>query len=225
MIVVVGSRHDKIALDLVAMWPGAALCAAEDLVQPGWAWRNSQLQPRTWVINGKFVRDDRVSGVFLRRSAVYGEELATIHPADRAFLAAEAHAFLTFVLATTSARVCNPVVDGAFGEEALRPERWMALAPEVGISIHPLRLTSERRRRSRPRPACWAEVVGDKVFGNAPSRMRTGAVYMAAAMRLVWGAFAFDARQRLITITSARRPSKAAALALGRLLGERTKRK
>lgn len=217
MIVVVGSRHDSVATDLVASWPRAALCSAEDFVSPGWVWPYSQPASRTWIVNTKQVRDADVTGIFIRRPTIYAEELATTHPADRAFLSSEVHAFLTFVLATTSARVVNPVSDGAFGEEALRPERWTAVASEMGIPVRPLRVTSEPQRRTRYR-TYGVEVVGGEVFGDAPTQVLEGARRLAGALGLAWGVLLFDARQRLITVTCARRPSAAAAAALASLL-------
>lgn len=75
--------------------------------------------------------------------------------------------FLKFVLATTAARVINPVSDAGFGEEALRPHRWTAFASEVGVSIRPLRVSTEPVRRKRYRTS-EVEVVGQDVFGDAP---------------------------------------------------------
>jgi hypothetical protein len=113
VVVVVGSRHDPVATELAGSWK-AQLCGADDLVAPGWSWPAAG-GPRTWLIEGVQVDDRDVSGVFVRRGTVYADELTAIHPDDRAYVAAEAHAFLSLVLASTSARVCNPVVDGAFG--------------------------------------------------------------------------------------------------------------
>lgn len=217
MIVVVGSRHDPVATDLVRSWPRAVLCSAEDLVSPGWVWSHSQPETCTWIVDKKPVRDEEVTGVFIRRSAVYAEELITTHPADRAFLAAEAHAFLTFILATTSALVVNPVFDGAFGEEALRPERWTALASQVGMSVRSVRVASGPQRRTKYRTN-EIEVVGSELLGNCPARVRDGASRLTNLLGVAWGVVLFDARHRLVTITTARRPSDAAAAALGRLL-------
>src|SRR5215212_2593616 len=136
MIVVVGSSHDSVATDLVALWPQAALCSAEDLVSPGWVWR--QPVSKTWIVDRKHISDDQVTGVFVRRASVYAEELLTTHPDDRAYLASEIHAFLVFVLASTSARVFNPINEGAFGEAALRPHHWTQLALQLGIPLRPL---------------------------------------------------------------------------------------
>lgn len=217
MIVVLGSSHDAVAMDLVALWPQAVLCSAEDLVSAGWVWRREQPASRIWVVNRRQIPDEEVTGVFVRRSSVYPEELITTHPEDRVFLAAEIHAFLVFVLASTFARVVNPISDGAFGEEALRAHRWSALALQLGISIRPLRVTNEPHRPIRFR-TLTVEVVGDEVFGEAPSRLRESALRLAQALGLGWGVFVFDTRQRLVTITAARQPSNSAAAALGRFL-------
>ena len=215
MILVVGSSHDSVATDLVALWPQAALCSAEDLVSPGWVWR--QPAAKTWIVDRKQISDDHVTGVFVRRASVYAEELMSTHPDDRAYLASEIHAFLVFVLASTSARVVNPINEGAFGEAALRPYRWTQLALQLGISLRPLRVTSESRRPIRYR-TFTVEVVGDEVFGDAPASVRDSARCLAHALEIGWGVFVFDSRKRLVTVTTARRPSDTAAAALGRLL-------
>ena len=220
MIVVVGSSHDSVATDLVALWPQAALCSAEDLVSPGWVWRQGHPASRTWIVDKKKISDDQVTGVFVRRASVYAEELMTTHPDDRAYLASEIHAFLVFVLAGTSARVVNPINEGAFGEAALRPHRWIQLASQLGIPLRPLRVTSESRRAIRYR-TFNVEVVGDEVFGDAPARLHESARCLAQALEIDWGVFVFDGRKRLVTVTTARRPSDAAAVALGRLLEAR----
>ncbi len=178
MIVVLASRHDEVAADLVARWPAAALCSAEDLIQRGWAWpATAKGSAATWVIGGKIVPDEHVTGVFVRRSTVYAEELTRTHPDDRAYLAAETHAFLAYVLSSTAARVVNPVDEGgAYGEAALRPERWMQAAVEAGVALAPLRVRSSGRQHAPVRATSF-EVVGEQVLGNyslATGRGRIG---------------------------------------------------
>ena len=217
MIVVIGSRHDPVAAALVEAWPDAALCSAADLTQPGWVWRpGAPLLPR-WVINGEVIDDEDITGVFVRRSAVYPEEFLSTHPDDRSYLAAEAHAFLVFVLAATRAVVANPVADGALGDEAIRPERWMSAAGKAGLSVAPLRLTSSHLRPRRLHPIV-VEVVGDEAFGDAPARLKDAALRMAHQLDLLWATVVYDKRHRLLTITSGRPPGQEATDALGRLL-------
>jgi hypothetical protein len=220
VIVLVGSRHDRVSQELTARWSNAVLCSAEDLVAPGWVWGNHDPVARTWVASGQQIPDAQVSGVFVRRSAVYPEELTPVHPEDRAFLAAETQAFLTFVLATTAARVVNPVVDGAFGEEALRLERYGDAAARAGSAFRPIRVTTERTRRTRY-AVSEVEVVGQEAFGRSSARVQQRALRLAATLGLLWAVVLFDSRSRLVTLTAARAPTEAAADALGRLLSAR----
>jgi hypothetical protein len=219
VIVVLGSRHDTVATDLVQLWPDAALCSAEDLTRPGWFWPSQpEAGPATWVIDGAVVPDSRVSGLFVRRATVYAEELTGTHADDREYLAAEAHAMLVYALHRTGATVVNPVTDGgAFGEAALRPEHWMAVAASAGAHVAPLVLRSTRR----PRPATattLVEVVGTQTVGDVAATLGDVAVSVCAALELEWAVLAFDRRRRLTAITTRSRPSAAATARLAKLL-------
>ncbi|MBU3056564.1 hypothetical protein [Pseudomonas indica] len=217
MIVVVGSRHDPVAMELVATWPGAALCSAEDLVSPGWAWTVGGDEAPTWVVGGRTVADSDVTGVFLRRSAVYPAELLGIHPDDRTYMASEAHAFLIFVLASTRARVASPVADGGLGDDALRPEQWMPLAAAAGLPLAPLHLRSGHAKR-RALNGRIVEVVDGQVIGDMAPRRQARIHRFVAALRLDWAQLLFDGRQRLVALTSMHSPTPEAATALGRML-------
>jgi hypothetical protein len=221
VIVVAGSRHDPVATGLAKQWRDAALCSAEDLTRPGWIWPSDPGDgPAVWVVDGVVVPDSRVTGVFVRRATVYAEELTATHPDDRAYLAAEAQAFLVYVLHRTAATVVNPVDDGgAFGEAALRPEHWMAVAASLGVEVAPLALRSARR----PRPAEAAvliEVVGTEHVGASAAPLGDAAVAVCAGLGLRWAAVAFDHRDRLTAITTRSRPSDDAAERLARLLAD-----
>jgi hypothetical protein len=221
VIVVVGSRHDPVAASLVEAWPAAALCSAEDLTRPGWVWCTEARARSCWVVDGSVVDDEEVTGVFVRRSAVYPEELARTHPADRDYLAAEAHAFLVFVLSRTGATVVNRSPAGWLGDEALRRDEWMPVASAAGMAVTPVRLASggvRRRRLAR----IVVEVVGDQAFGDASAGAKRRATVLAGALELVWATVAFDGRLRLLGVTSADPPGGEAVEALGRLLGRRS---
>jgi hypothetical protein len=216
VIAVVGSVHDRVAASMVASWPSAHLLSAEDLTSAGWVW-GSEGKPRRWVIDGQSVEDEDITGVFIRRSTVYPEELLSIHPDDRAYLAAEAHAFLIAVLASTQAIVVNPVGDGALGDEALRPERWIRLAAAANLNVRPIRLTSwDRRERSLQQRR--VEVVADRPFGDAPARCRLGAVDLVRLLGLRWASCVFDGHYRLLAVTTVAVPSDDASGALAELL-------
>jgi hypothetical protein len=217
MIVVLGSRHDPVAAALVDAWPTAALCSADDLTRPGWAWSSGPRGANKWVVDGTIVDDERVAGVFVRRSTVYPEELVGTHAGDRSYLAAETHAFLVFVLAATGAIVVNRGADGSLGDEDLRPERWMQAAADVGLAVAPLRL-SNAPVRPRRLTTTMVEVVGGEVVGDAPARSARLVVALAEVLDLRWATMVFDGRHRLVAVTSAQSPGAEATAALGRLL-------
>ena len=222
MIVVAGSRHDPVAAALVRAWPSAALCSAEDITRPGWYFRHDCASPMRWVVDGQIVPDADVTGVFVRRSAFYPEEFVSTHPEDRLFLAAEAHAFLGYVLSRTGATVANRPRDGGFGQEAIGFEHWIPAALRIGLSVSPLRLASAKARRARRRRLPFiVDLAGGEAFGDAPATLKTKAARLAGALGLVWATALFDGRRRLLTVTATAEPGLEAVQALGTLLARR----
>jgi hypothetical protein len=173
-----------------------------------------------WVVDGIPVPDEEVTGVFVRRSAIYPVELPGTHPDDREYLAAEANAFLAFVLATTRAVVVNPLVDGMPAAEALRPERWMAAAGRLGVLVAPVRLAGGTMQAGSP--STVVEVVDGVAVDGAPNREAEAAVAVADALELRWATAAFDDERRLVGIGVGLGPSDAAADRLGPLLAGET---
>ena len=216
LIIVVGSRHDPVAVSLAASWPNAALLSAEDLTSEGWTWTGDGGAQR-WVVAGRTLDDSSVSGVFVRRSAVLPAELTHVHPDDRAYLAAETQAFLIAMLGSTAATVVNPVGDGAMGDELIRPEQWMVAAAAVGLSVRPLTLT-RRALRSHEGNVHTVEVVGARAFGDTPDSLRRSAVELVGSLSLAWALCVFDSQGCFIALTTAATPSAAASEALADLL-------
>ena len=206
---------------MVEALPAAALCSAEDLTRPGWVWPLASPESPRWVVDGRPVPDEDVTGVFLRRTYVYPEEFITTHPDDREYLAAEATAFLIFVLSRTRATVVNAVADGALADDRLRPEQWMYAATDLGMAILPLRLKPEPSAPRVTKPTT-IEVVGGKTFGVAPVSRRRAAARLADVLGLLYAAFLFDGRGRLVTVSSMKPPCQAALGALSQLLSIRT---
>lgn len=218
MIVVVGSRHDAVAAGLLESWPQAALCSAQDLTASGWCWRVPAGADSRWVVDGRVLPDTAVSGVFVRRSTVYPQELLSTHADDRHYLAAEAHAFLVFVLASSGARLAQPVFDGAYGDEALQPDRWMPLAVRLGIPVAPLRLASGRTL-APPGRCVIVEAVGERAFGPGTARQHDAASALLRDLGMLSASVVFDEQERLVTLSGTRPPADRDALAaLGRLL-------
>lgn len=225
MIVVVGSCHDPVAAALVRDWPQAALCSAQDLTQAGWLWRAPETLPGAgrWVVQGKVLTDADVTGVFVRRSTVYAQELQSTHAEDRSYLASELHAFLVFVLASTQARVANPVAEGAMGDQALRQERWLPAAHRHGLKVATLRCVQGRGLSRRWLPQ-RLDAVGGQVFGPAPERIQRATQGVMHELGLSWASFIFDAAWQLRTVTSALVPGAESAHALGQLLAQPQRR-
>lgn len=213
MIVVLGSRHDPAARFLLESMQDAALCSAEDLTRPGWAWPLGSSGFGRWIVEGEIVDDPEVTGVLVRRSCVYPEELTATHPDDREYLAAEATAFLTFVLERTGACVVNPVNGGAMGEEAIRLENWIPLANQLNLKTAPLRLTP-RLKPAAPESARVIEVVGSETFGDAAQQLEGRLAALAKQLGLLFGTFVLDGNDRLVAVSATGRPSAAALPAL-----------
>ena len=216
MIVVVGSAHDRVAASLVKAWPSAGLLSAEDLTSPGWVW-GSDDDARQWIVNGRTVNDTQITGVFVRRSTVYPEELLSTHPQDRSYLASEIQAFLVAVLASTKALVVNPVRNGSLGEETLRPEIWGRFAVNAGLSLRPFKLSS-KPGRERPLKLKSVDVVGDQALGDLPEQYRTRSKTLVQQLGLYWARCVFDGNYRLLTVTTATEPGDHSLDALGKLL-------
>jgi len=217
VILILGSRHDPVARSLASGWKHAAISTAEDLTQPGWRVSLDDREPQTWVAGGQRVDDPEVTGIFLRRSTVYPVELQGTHPDDRAYLAAEASAFLVAMLGKTRARVANPVCDGALGEETLRPDRWMAAAERVGLPLAPLRLQS-RPAPIHERQSHRVDVVGDRVHGEVAEDLKPALTALTRALALEWASVLLDDRWRLLAITTKLAPSEESAQSLEKLL-------
>ena len=68
-----------VAAALVESRPGAALCSAEDPTRPGWAWRSGRRPAAAWCrsTDESSPTTTTSAGVFVRRSAVYPEELSS----------------------------------------------------------------------------------------------------------------------------------------------------
>jgi hypothetical protein len=219
VIVVVGSEHDPAARTLVEEWPGAALCSASDMTTAGWSWSPTGSAGSRWVVAGAVVADTDVSGVFLRRAAFHADEFTGTHPDDRAFVAAEVHAFLADVLASTSAVVSAPVGNGTFGDELLAPSHWMRAADAVGLDVVPVRVRSGAPAARRRRVLRSVEIVGRDVIGDRSKRTLTLIADMVEVLGLRWATTILDGRDRVVSVTSAAAPSPDARPPLHRLLG------
>lgn len=171
MIVVVASRHDAAAREIVAKWiaDDAALLICEDLSSLGW--RHHLFHPRrsTAVVSGRIVRESEIRGVLVRRPWIFEQELTHIAREDREYVTAEMNAFLTSWLSHLSRPVLNRPRGTCLCGPAWRPQQWAQAAVSVGMKIDPSLFStpSHDGHDQAHAAASWHEVtiVGDRCFG------------------------------------------------------------
>jgi hypothetical protein len=199
MLVVVGSRHDTGAWEIVTRWEreGTALLSCEDLSVPGWHYRLSDRRSSHAVVHGQIVRERDIRGVLVRRPCLLPQELTHIAPADREFVAAEMNAFLLAWLSQLSCRVLNRPRGTSLCGPDWRPQQWALAAASVGFQVEPTRwrVPADPRRNVQETPKqnrrlTEATVVGTRCLGDVNDDQAASAKRLAAkagvALLAVW---------------------------------------
>ncbi len=171
MIVVVGSRFDAAAIELVRTWSSAdaVLLSAEDHIAPGWVVAAGDGANDVAVVSGRHVAVADVSGVVTRRPSVLAEELADIHPDDRGYVAAEINAFLVAWLGALRCPVVNRPTPTSLCGPGWGAAHWRAAAARCGFTL-----------ARRPAERSHAVVVcGPRVFGARSEATRDSAQALA----------------------------------------------
>lgn len=173
MLLIVGGGNDTEARSAVAHLnarPGpqrAALLDAADLSRQGWRLLAKDPRGGSIVADGKVLPVSDLTGVLVRRLAVYPEELHHVHADDRAYVASEMTALLAWWLRVVAVPVLNRPAGGILCGPARRPEQWRIAARDLGFPV--VRL---RRESTRPPilPAIQTEIVavGEEIVGEAP---------------------------------------------------------
>jgi hypothetical protein len=144
VIVVVASCYDAHAQSIVAHWESyAMMLTAEDLCKAGWSVSVPRNRRGAAVIGGRTVRPNQISGILTLRPGVLAPELRTIHPDDRAYVAAELNAFLLEWLMAQSCPVLNRPSLSCLAGPNWRAEQWIHAAARLGIPV-----------RTHRRPGC-----------------------------------------------------------------------
>jgi hypothetical protein len=180
VIVVVASRHDPSARDIVAGWAddGAALLGCEDMSTAGW--RHLLPGGRSQgaaVVGGRVVPERDIRGVLVRRSWVFEGELGHIAADDREYVASEMSAFLQSWLAHLECPVLNRPCGLSLCGPAWRPQQWARAARRAGLPAADV--------RRAPGPAGFdltvdLTVVGERCFGAASRAHAAAAVRLAS---------------------------------------------
>lgn len=189
MLVIVGSRHDSAACDLVAQWArhGAALLTCEDLSAPGWRhWPFDRSASRA-VVSGQVVREREICGVLVRRPWIIEQELTHIDGPDREYVAAEMNACLLSWLAGLPCRVLNRPNGISLCGPNWRPVQWANAAARAGISVEAagwrVPASPSRDPGTVPDagvPAIEVTVVGERCLGAPSLAFAAGARRLAA---------------------------------------------
>jgi hypothetical protein len=182
MLVVVASRQDSAASDLVSRWApyGAALLTVADLSAAGWRHQVGEAGGAgegAAVVDGRAIATGDITGVLTRLPFVSEAELAHIHPDDRRYVAAEMTAFLAAWLSRLRCLVLNRPTPGCLAGPAWRLEQWVHLAVRIGLPVRPVRRSArlsdaislaaetESTRARDTAAATVVTVVGEYCFG------------------------------------------------------------
>jgi hypothetical protein len=179
MLVVVASRHDSVAQDLVRRWApfDAALLSCEDVSTQGWRFRPGDCLDSVAVISGQRVPARQIRGILTRRPSILQEELWHIADSDRAYVAAEMNAFLLAWLSGLSCPTLNRPTSLCLSGPNWRPEQWLQAAHLAGITIQPLHrsvaitLSPENPIAEHQRIA-EVTVIGKRCCGAANKKLR-----------------------------------------------------
>lgn len=186
MLVVVGSRHDPGACEIVRRWEpfGAALLSCEDLSVSGWRHHPTDRRSSRAVVDRAIVREKDIRGVLVRRPQLLPQELTHIAAADRAFVAAEMSAFLFAWLSHLQCRVLNRPRGISLCGPNWGPQQWTQAAAGAGLAVEPVRRQVPARGKAengaRDVPV-EAVVVGERCVGKVTAEQAAGARKLAAA--------------------------------------------
>ena len=137
---ILASAADHAAFGFAARMPrGAVLVVTPaDLSRAGWCYRPGD-GASMLVADGAVVDSDRIAGVVTRLPWVAESELPHIVAADRAYVAAEMHAFLVAWLSDLDCPVANRPGPTCLCGPFWRHERWVVAAAAAGLAVHPAR--------------------------------------------------------------------------------------
>jgi hypothetical protein len=186
MLVIVASRHDSVAQELIQRWApfDAALLSCEDVSTPGWRFRPADCQDSIAVISGQRIPARQIRGILTRRPSILQEELSHIADNDRAYVAAEMNAFLLAWLSGLNCPTLNRPTALCLSGPNWRPEQWLHAAHLAGIAVQRLHrsvalfLSPETPIAEQQ---CIAEVtvIGNRCCGATDKKLHQLAIRLA----------------------------------------------
>jgi hypothetical protein len=186
MLLVLASIADQYVTAGIELWRAKRVAAdvvtCHDLAQPGW-----QLTldgDPTLVVAGEPVPAKQVDAVITRIACVTPFELPFVAPEDRAYAAAEMHAFLAALLDALKCPVLNKPTSGCLCGPALSREQWVALAVKAGVAAAPavrnVYAGGDVVAAAAP-PRTTVHVVADKAYNSPGPTYSKAAVAIAKA--------------------------------------------
>jgi hypothetical protein len=189
VIVVVASRHDEAAREIVAQWAShdAALLTCEDLSTAGWQHRLFNPSASKAVVSGQIVSENDIRGVLVRRPWIFEQELVHIVASDREYVSAEMNAFLVSWLSHLSSRVLNRPAGTCLSGPNWRPQQWVRAAALAGMKVDPMRwrIPFAKKRTSATEESeteslVKVTIIGDRCLGAADDSTVASARRLAA---------------------------------------------
>jgi hypothetical protein len=122
------------------------------------------------VAGGLTLRTGDVRGVLTRLPYIPEAELTAIEASERAYVAAEMFAFLTFWLSRLPCPVLNRPTAGSLNGPAWHRAQWAAAAARTGMPVRSERRQLRLRTAAPPeliQPSTVVTIVGDRGIGDA----------------------------------------------------------
>jgi hypothetical protein len=184
MILLLANRWDESAKSLALRWSGhgTVLLTADDLSSPGWGHRlpasKSGVNSNTFVASRRNFPLRDLTAVLTLTPRLIEQELFTVAPADRTYVAAEINAFLHAWLSSLHSQcpVLNRPTATSLAGPYWRRERWIHAAAQSKIPIRPVHRFSSFKPSPAPAESCAGSteeipatavvltVIGDRVF-------------------------------------------------------------
>jgi hypothetical protein len=201
MLVVVASRYDQGAREIVARWApqGAMILTCEDVSSGGWRYDVTAPEDSLAVIGGQKIPCSEITGVLTRRPCILEEELLHITPGDRRYVAAEMNAFLIAWLSSLSCPMFNRPTASSLSGPNWRREQWIHAAARQGIPVRPGYRWVPFERDEHPaiskENVSEVTIVGERSFGEVDEVVVAQAKRLAAAAGVNLLSVAFDGSQ------------------------------
>ena len=176
MLVILASRWDTAASAVAARWgphQPVGIMTPQDLSVRGWRQQPGATDTTGMdavVVQRELIPQKEITGVLTRLQWVTDAEVIDLAIPDRAYAAAEMHAFLLSWLSRLKCPVLNPPTPICLSGPFWRAEQWAHAAARAGIPVHAIRrdTQSDPTAGIPPPDASHAvTVIGRRAFGAA----------------------------------------------------------